>query len=161
MTLGNPDGERTIGWAHFVFPESKVVDALCVISGYGLAELIYFRNRDPSLYWQRFTTFVVIALVITMIVNRLLGLQGQSPRDAWSDKVRRLAFSGVVVLSVLVILYPIGQRLPFERVPIGVVLAGCLLATFLMGLVRMSFRLIAWMLEQGQRGAPSPRHGLS
>jgi FlaA1/EpsC-like NDP-sugar epimerase len=161
MTSIDPEGETTIGWTHFVYPESKLLDALCVIAGYGFAEIIYFRDRAPGLHWKHISKFVVIALVVTMIVNQLLGLYGQRPRDTWADKARRLAFSGAIVLSVLATVYPLGRRLPFEQVPISVVIAGCVLATSGMGIVRMSLRLVAWILEQGHSGAAaSPGHGV-
>jgi FlaA1/EpsC-like NDP-sugar epimerase len=143
-------GEKTLGWTHFVYPEFKLLDSLCVAAGYGLAEVIYFRDRSPGPYWQPLSRFVVVALVVTMVVNHFLRLYGQSPRDAWADKVRRLALSGTIVLSALVVMYPLGRSLRFEHVPFSVVIAGCVLATSLMGLVRMSFRLIALLLEQGR-----------
>jgi len=143
-------GEETLGWTHFVYPESKLLDAICVTAGYGAAEVIFFRDRALGLYWQPLSRFVVLALVVTMIVHHFLRLYGQSPRDAWADKVRRLALSGTIVLSVLVVMYPLGRSLRFEHVPISVVIAGCVLATSLMGLVRMSFRLVALLLEQCQ-----------
>lgn len=104
--------------------------------------------------------FVAVALIVTLTVNLLLGLYGQKPRDAWADKARRLAISGAIVLSVLATVHQVGRRVPFERVPISVVIAGCVLVTIGMGLVRMSFRLLARMLEQGHIGAPSSGHGV-
>ena len=155
------EGERTIGWSHYLYLESKLLDALCVIAGYGLAEVTYFRDRAPGLYWQRFSTFVIIAVVTTVALNHLLGLYGHSPRDAWTDKVRRLALSGAIMLSVLAIVYPLGRRLRFEQAPISVVIAGCALAAFAMGLVRMSFRLAAWILEHSRHVPAPPGHGVS
>ena len=155
MASINPEGETTIGWSHYVYPESKLLDAICVIAGYGLAEIINFRDRAPSSYWGYFLPFVVIALIVTLIVSRLLGLYGQRPHDSWADKANRLAISGTIVLSVLVTVNLMGRWLPFERVPIPVVIAGCVLATFGMGLVRMSFRLLAGLLEQGRTGPTS------
>ena len=155
MTSINPEGETTIGWSHYVYPESKLLDAICVIAAYGLAEIINFRDRAPSSYWGYFLPFVVIALIVTLIVSHLLGLYGQRPHDSWADKANRLALSGTIVLSVLATVNLSGRRLPFERVPIPVVVAGCVLATFGMGLVRMSFRLLARLLEQGRTGPTS------
>ena len=159
MALTDPKGEMTIGWSHFVYPESKLLDAFCIVAGYGLAEIIYLRDMDPGLYWQRLSKFVAVALIVTLIVNRVLGLYGQRRRDAWADKARRLAFSAAIVLCVLLAFYPLGRRFRFEQVPISVVIAGCVLSTVGMGLVRMSFRLVAWMLEQLRDAAISPGHG--
>ena len=161
MALTDPKGETTIGWSHFVYPESKLLDALCVVAGYGLAEIIYFRDRAFGLYWQHLSKFIVVALIVTVIVNNLLGLYGHRRRDAWADKARRLAFSVAIVLGVLLTSYPLGRWVRYEQVPISVVIAGCVLATFGMGLVRMSFRLVAWMLEQGSNAAVSPGHSAS
>jgi FlaA1/EpsC-like NDP-sugar epimerase len=161
VTSIDPEGETTIGWTHYVYPESKLLDAVCVVAGYGLAEIIYFRDRAPSSYWGYFLMFVVIALIVTLTVSRPLGLYGQRPHDSWADKANRLAISGTIVLSVLATANLLGRRLPFERVPMSVVIAGCVLATFGMGLVRMSFRLLARMLEQGRTGATSSGQGVS
>ena len=161
MTSIDPARETTIGWTHYVYPESKLLDVVCVIAGYGLAEIIYFRDRAPSSYWGNYLMFVVIALVGTLIVSRLLGLYGQRPHDAWTDKANRLAISGTIVLGVLATVNLLGRRLPFERIPISVVIAGCVLATLGMGLVRMSFRLLARLLEQGRTGATSSGQGVS
>jgi len=161
MASIDPEGETRIGWTHFVYPESKLLDALCVIAGYGLAEIIYFRDRAPSSYWHDIFMFVVIAMIVTLTVSHLLGLYGQRPRDAWTDKVRQLAISGAIVFTVPVSVHLVGRRLPFERVPISVVIVGCVLVTFGIGLVRMSFRLLARMLEQRHIGATSSGHGVS
>lgn len=161
MALTDPKDETAIGWSHFVYPESRLIDALCVVAGYGLAEIVYFRDMAPGLYWRHFSKFVVVALIATVIVNRVLGLYGQRRRDAWADKARRLALSAAIVLCVLTAFYPLGRRFGLEHVPISVVIAGCVLATFGMGLVRMSFRLVAWMLEQRSNAAVSRGHGAS
>ena len=44
-----------------------LLDAICVVAGYGLAEVAYFRDKAPAHYWQHFLTFLVVALVLTLV----------------------------------------------------------------------------------------------
>ena len=51
-----------------------LLDILCVMAGYGLAEVAYFRDRAPAHYWQHFGEFLLVAIVITLLSNRVFGL---------------------------------------------------------------------------------------
>ena len=49
-----------------------LLDAVCVIAGYGLAEVAYFRDRAPAHYWQHFLEFLLVAVVVTIDLQPLL-----------------------------------------------------------------------------------------
>ncbi len=129
------------------------LDALCVIGGYGLAEVAYFRDRAPNNYWEHFAEFLLLAVVVTLLSNRIFGLYGRMWRHAGADEARQLILSTAVTLSVLVAFWPAGRALKIETVPVIVVAVGCMFAAAGMGVLRFHSRLFAW-----QRG--SKRMGL-
>ena len=42
-----------------------LLDAICVVAGYSLAQVTYFRDKAPGLYWQYLIAFLAAALVCT------------------------------------------------------------------------------------------------
>jgi FlaA1/EpsC-like NDP-sugar epimerase len=130
-----------------------LLDSLCVIAGYGLAEVAYFRDRAPAHYWQHFLEFLLVAIVVTIVCNRLFGLYGRMWRHAGADEARQLMLSTAVSLCVLIAFWPAGRRLRIELVPPIVVVVGCVFSAGGMGILRFHSRLFAW-----QRG--SKRLGL-
>ncbi len=130
-----------------------LIDSLCVIAGYGLAEVAYFRDRAPAHYWQHFLEFLLVAIVVTIVCNRLFGLYGRMWRHAGADEARQLMLSTAVTLCVLIAFWPAGRRLRIELVPPIVVVVGCMFSAAGMGVLRFHSRLFAW-----QRG--SKRLGL-
>jgi FlaA1/EpsC-like NDP-sugar epimerase len=130
-----------------------LLDAICVVAGYGLAEVAYFRDRAPAHYWQHFLEFLLVAIVVTIVCNRLFGLYGRMWRHAGADEARQLMLSTAVSLCVLIAFWPAGRRLRIELVPPIVVVVGCVFSAGGMGILRFHSRLFAW-----QRG--SKRLGL-
>jgi FlaA1/EpsC-like NDP-sugar epimerase len=130
-----------------------LLDSLCVAAGYGLAEVAYFRDRAPAHYWQHFLEFLLVAVVVTILCNRLFGLYGRMWRHAGADEARQLMLSTAVTLCVLIAFWPVGRRLRIELVPPIVVVVGCMFSVGGMGVLRFHSRLFAW-----QRG--SKRVGL-
>ncbi len=126
-----------------------VLDALCVITGYGVAEVIYFRNRAPAHYWQHFVAFVAVALAVTLVTNHVLGLYGRMWRHAGVEEARHLLLSASVVVVVLVAFYPLGRMARIELVPLSVIVAGGVFVTAGMGVLRFHSRLFAW--QRGSR----------
>ncbi len=126
-----------------------LLDAICVVAGYSVAQVIYFRDKAPGLYWQHLATFLVTALVVTLVANHVFGLYGRMWRHAGVEEARQLIFSAAVTVAVLVAFYPLGKRAQFERVPMTVVFVGCMFATMGMGLLRFHSRLFAW--QRGTR----------
>lgn len=125
-----------------------ILDAMCVVAGYSVAQIIYFRDKAPGLYWQHLAAFLLVALVVTLVANHVFGLYGRMWRHAGVEEARQLILSAAVTAAVLVVLYPLGKRADFERVPLTVIFVGCMFVTMGMGLLRFHSRLFAW-----QRGA--------
>ena len=130
-----------------------LLDLICVIAGYGLAEVTYFRDRAPAHYWMHFSGFLLVAVVVTLASNRLFGLYGRMWRHAGADEARQLVLSAAFTLFVLMAFWPIGRSLKIELVPPIVVVVGCMFTSAGMGVLRFHSRLFAW-----QRG--SKRLGL-
>jgi FlaA1/EpsC-like NDP-sugar epimerase len=126
-----------------------VLDALCVFAGYGFAEVTYFRDKAPGLYWPHFASFFALALVLTLLANHFFGLYGRMWRHAGAEEARQLVLSAAVVMCVLLLVYPLGRSVGVERVPITVIAVGCIFATMGMGLLRFHSRLFAW--QRGTR----------
>ena len=124
------------------------LDAVCVLAGYSLAEVTYFRDKPPGMYWHYLATFLLVALVVTLISNHIFGLYGRMWRHAGVEEARQLIVASAVTVTALVVIYPLGRRGGFEHVPITVIVVGCMFATLGMGTLRFHSRLFAW-----QRGA--------
>jgi len=129
------------------------LDAVAVVIGYGLAEVTYFRDRAPVGYWIHFTEFIAVAIVVTIISNKLFGLYGRMWRHAGADEARQLLLSVATTLCVLIAFWPAGNAIHIELVPPFVVVVGCMFTAVGMGVLRFHSRLFAW-----QRG--SKRLGL-
>ncbi len=126
-----------------------LLDALCVVAGYGLAEIAYFHNKAPAHYWDHFALFVLVALILTLVANHVFGLYGRMWRHAGAEEARQLVLAATVVVTILVVGYPVGRDLGVEKVPITVIGVGCMFATSGMGLLRFHSRLFAW--QRGSR----------
>lgn len=125
-----------------------ILDAIAVLAGYSAAEIVYFRDRAPSHYWQHFTLFLGAALVIHLAANQIFGLYGRMWRHAGIEEARHVLLASLSALAVLVASYPIGRALHVEQVPLAVIVVGCMFVTMAMGALRFHSRLFAW-----QRGA--------
>ncbi len=125
-----------------------LLDSICVIAGYGMAEVAYFRDRAPAHYWQHFSEFLLVAIVVTLMSNRMFGLYGRMWRHAGADEARQLMVSAAVTLCALIVFWPVGNSLRIELVPPIVVVVGSMFAAAGMGVLRFHSRLFAW-----QRGS--------
>ncbi len=126
-----------------------VLDVLCIFGGYGFAEVTYFRDKAPGLYWQHFALFLLLAMVVTLVANHLFGLYGRMWRHAGAEEARQLVLSASVTLCILLIVYPLGRMARIETIPITVIVVGCIFATMGMGILRFHSRLFAW--QRGSR----------
>jgi FlaA1/EpsC-like NDP-sugar epimerase len=130
-----------------------LLDAVCVVAGFSLAEIAYFRDKAPAHYWEHFAGFLLVAVVVTLMSNRLFGLYGRMWRHAGSEEARQIVVSSATILCVLIAFWPVGRALHVELVPPIVVVVGCMFSAAGQGLLRFHSRLFAW-----QRG--SKRMGL-
>ena len=130
-----------------------LLDAVCVVAGFGLAEVAYFRDRAPAHYWEHFAEFLLVAVIVTLMSNRLFGLYGRMWRHAGSEEARQIVLSSATILCVLIAFWPVGRSLRVELVPPIVVVVGCMFSAAGQGVLRFHSRRFAW-----QRG--SKRMGL-
>jgi FlaA1/EpsC-like NDP-sugar epimerase len=126
-----------------------LLDGLCIVAGYSFAEVAYFRYKAPSHYWQHFTSFLAVALIVTFLANHVFGLYGRMWRHAGAEEARQLLLSASVVICLLLAFYPVGRGLRIEIVPATVIVVGCVFATAAMGMLRFHSRLFAW--QRGSR----------
>ncbi len=126
-----------------------LIDAFCVFVGYGLAEIAYFRDKAPGLYWEHFAPFLGVVMVLTLVANHVYGLYGRMWRHAGAEEARQLVLSAATVVSLLIVAYPLGRMGKVELVPVAVIVVGCMFATAGMGLLRFHSRLFAW--QRGSR----------
>jgi FlaA1/EpsC-like NDP-sugar epimerase len=126
-----------------------VLDSLCVLVGYGLAEVIYFRNRAPSAYWQNFALFLVVALIVALVTNHFLGLYGRMWRHAGVEEARHLGVSAIAIVTALLGIDLVVRAAGYHLVPLSVVVVGTLFASLGMAVLRFHSRLFAW--QRGSR----------
>lgn len=126
-----------------------LLDAVAVVVAYSAAEVFYFRDKPPALYWRHLAIFLALALVLHLVSNRLFGLYDRIWRHAGIEEARQVILSVLVVLAGLLLLRPLWQMLRLERVPVPVILIGALFVTMAMGALRFHSRLFAW--QRGSR----------
>ena len=126
-----------------------VIDAALVLTSYGFAQVAYFRDKAPGLYWNHFAAFFLYVVLVTLVANQIFGLYGRMWRHAGAEEARQLILAATVVFCFLLVGYPIGRSLRIERVPFAVIVVGCMFATAGMGLLRFHSRLFAW--QRGSR----------
>ncbi len=151
-TLSNERGRANVAMrasrirSRLVF---TLIDAFCVFVGYGLAEIAYFRDKAPGLYWEHFAPFLGVVMVLTLVANHVYGLYGRMWRHAGAEEARQLVLSAATVVSLLIVAYPLGRMARVELVPVAVIVVGCMFATAGMGILRFHSRLFAW--QRGSR----------
>src|SRR5579863_4451988 len=121
-----------------------VLDVVAVVAAYGVAMVTYFRDRPPALYWQHFTLFLVLALVVHLGGNWVFGLYGRIWRYAGIEEARQVLLSAMASLLILTVLRPLWRMVDLEYVPLQVVVVGCAFVTMAMGALRFHSRLFAW-----------------
>ncbi len=121
-----------------------LLDVIAVAAAYGASEVAYFRDRAPAIYWQHFSMFLALALVVHLVANWVFGLYGRIWRYAGIEEARQVLLSAVTSLVVLAAMRPLWQYVGLERVPLRVVFVGCAFVTMAMGALRFHSRLFAW-----------------
>jgi FlaA1/EpsC-like NDP-sugar epimerase len=129
-----------------------LLDAISVCAGYGLAEIIYFRNKPPADYWQHFALFLAVAVVVALAVNHRFGLYERMWRHAGSQEASQLCLAAVITMVILLAFDLIWRMYSPELVPLSVVVVGCLFSTMGMGIIRFHSRLFAWQRGSRQMG---------
>jgi FlaA1/EpsC-like NDP-sugar epimerase len=144
-------GDRVATWASHIRSRIlfMVLDAVVVVAAYGVAEVSYFRNRPPSMYWRHFALFLILALVVHIGANWLFGLYGRIWRYAGIQEARQVIIATLTSFIVLLVMRPLWHGVWLERVPVNVLFIGCALVTMGTGALRFHSRLFAW--QRGSR----------
>jgi FlaA1/EpsC-like NDP-sugar epimerase len=117
-----------------------VVDACIIVVVYTTLLLLRFELDVPTHYWRRFGIFLLIAVIVHLVANRLWGAYGQMWRHASIREARALLLAGATSAVVLLATFVWRE----DRVPISVVVVGPLVATIFMGAARFQYRLFAF-----------------
>ncbi|MDQ1430327.1 MAG: hypothetical protein QOF40_929, partial [Actinomycetota bacterium] len=123
-----------------------LLDLVMVLAVYTGLFLARFEMVVPDGYWDRFAIFLPFACIISLGANAAFGCYGRTWRHASIDEAMRLLGAGLVTGIVLVSAFVWGA----ERVPLTVLVAGPILATFLFGLLRFQSRLFAYQRSSYQ-----------
>ena len=117
-----------------------LLDIVLVMASYGLLLGLRFDFAVPADYWASFRAFIPFVCLADVVATLVFGGYGRSWRHASIDEARSLLLAGCTSLVILVAVYGWSDN----RVPVSVLVAGSMLATFLMGLVRFQSRLFAF-----------------
>ena len=149
--IGAPAGTRLAARASHVRSRLlfMLLDAVAVAVAYGVAEVFWFRDRPPALYWRHLGIFILFALVLHLASNQAFGLYDRIWRHAGIEEARQVLLSVLAVLLVLVAPYPLWRAIGLARVPLPVPPIGALFLTIAMGALRFHSRLFAW--QRGSR----------
>lgn len=126
-----------------------LLDAVAVLACYGIAEVAYFRDHPPALYFRHFLVFIVVAMLVHLVLNRLLGLYGRIWRHAGIEEARQVLVAGVAAVVTLLALTPLARLAGSGWVPPQVIPLGGVFVLVAMGALRFHSRLFAW--QRGTR----------
>jgi len=144
-------GDRVASWASHIKARLlfMVLDAVAVVVAYGVAEVSYFRDHPPALYWRHFAVFALFAIGVHLGTNWVAGLYGRIWRYAGVQEARQVLLACAIAFSVLFFGRPLWHYLWLERVPLQVVIVGAVFVTMATGALRFHSRLFAW--QRGTR----------
>lgn len=125
-----------------------LLDTACILAGYALAEVIYFRNQPPTDYGARFLVFAIVAVAAILLSNHIFGLYAQMWHHAGTQEARQLLLSASCCMCFLIAYDLMWRTFRIELVPLSVVVVGTVFSTIGMGTLRFHSRLFAW-----QRGS--------
>jgi FlaA1/EpsC-like NDP-sugar epimerase len=122
-----------------------LLDAGLVVVAFTLMLVLRYETEVPADAWSGFRTFLLVAVPLQLVVNRLAGLYGPVWQHASIYEAQRILVAGGTSGVVLTWWVLLADRL----VPLSVALTGCVIATGLMGVLRFQSRLFAY--HRGQR----------
>ena len=124
-----------------------VLDVVLVCAALVSMLLLRFDGSVPADMWDGLFSFLPVALVTVVLSNGAWGLYGQLWRHASLYEARRLVLSGVTI-TITLLMYEYGPR----DIPLSVVFTGCVVATFLMALLRFQSRLFSYRRTSNDQG---------
>ena len=113
---------------------------------FGLMLVLRYELAVPDDAWSGFLRFVVVAIVVFLIINRIAGLYGPVWKHASIYEAQRILAAGGSATMLLTLWVLVTDR----YAPLSVVLSGGILATGLLGILRFQSRLFAF--HRNQRG---------
>jgi FlaA1/EpsC-like NDP-sugar epimerase len=117
-----------------------LLDVTLVVGSYLAMLILRFELDVPNEAWDGFIAFLLAAVALHLLMNRVLGLYGPVWQQASILEAQRILLSGL--LSTLLLF--IGVVVLDRYAPLSVVLTGGLVATGLMGVLRFQSRLFAF-----------------
>jgi FlaA1/EpsC-like NDP-sugar epimerase len=123
------------------------LDAALTIAAFAAMLLLRFDGAVPDDRWSKFIAFIPVAVFLAVICNLAWGLYGQLWKHASLFEARRLVFSGLTLIGILVLF-----EWKSRDVPISVIVTGAIVATFLMALLRFQSRLFSFRRSSGEPG---------
>jgi FlaA1/EpsC-like NDP-sugar epimerase len=120
------------------------LDAVLIGSAFTAMLVLRYDVSVPADAWGTLPRFVLGAVVVQLLVNRLAGLYGPVWQHASIVEAKRIAAAGIAACLLLFAWQALGDRL----VPLSVVVSGSLFATGLMGVLRFQSRLFAFNRRQ-------------
>jgi FlaA1/EpsC-like NDP-sugar epimerase len=122
------------------------LDAVLVAAAFSAMLVLRYDVDVPAAAWANLPRFLVVAVVLQLVANRVAGLYGPVWQHASIVEAKRIVASGVGASLLLLTWQTAGARL----VPLSVVVSGSLAATGLLGALRFHSRLFAF--NRRQRG---------
>jgi FlaA1/EpsC-like NDP-sugar epimerase len=116
-----------------------LIDVVLAVFTYLFLFALRFDFSVPSNYWAQFRIFLPVACVLSIGFMWVWGCYGRTWRHASIDEAVRLLSAGACTGAVLLLSFMWDDN----RIPLTVLVAGPIIATFLFGLVRFEQRLFA------------------
>jgi FlaA1/EpsC-like NDP-sugar epimerase len=114
-----------------------VVDSAIAFLAYLLSLVLRFEGAVPSVYWRRFQSFVVIAIVAHLTTNAFFGLYGRVWQFASVEEARRILGATFLAGGALAA----ATRVTHQALPLSVMAIGFILTIAGFGAVRFQSRL--------------------
>jgi FlaA1/EpsC-like NDP-sugar epimerase len=122
------------------------LDAVLVAAAFTAMLVLRYDVDVPSTAWGNLPRFLLVAVGLQLVANRVAGLYGPVWQHASIVEAKRIVASGIGACLLLLAWQATGARL----VPLSVVVSGSLAATGLVGALRFHSRLFAF--NRRQRG---------
>jgi FlaA1/EpsC-like NDP-sugar epimerase len=120
-----------------------LLDSALVLASFALALLFRYDGSIPDKAWHGFLWFAPMAVLVFVLVYAVTGMYSRIWRFASVLEARQLLLAGwasaVILIAVVLVSDSVGRRV----VPLGVAVAGAVVATGLIGCTRFQSRLFA------------------
>ena len=136
-------------WASRIRSDVAVaaLDAVLTAGAYAAMLMLRFDGRVPTERWRPLPAFLLLAVIVHLVSNRLWGLYGRIWRHAGVQEARRVLAAGAMATVALLA----SQIASSRTIPLSVVGLGGVAATILVGLARFQSRLFYFHRAADQR----------